>query len=103
MHQRPGVARVEKTARLSGVWHALHAAISFGGDDGFERRGVCCLLRLRPAPRSLAQARAATCADRSGPMTTTAAEHAPGPTSSDELRQIVLRQSHEVAALKEKF
>ena len=57
----------EEAARLPGVRQGLHAADAAGRDDGLVRRGLCRLLRLRPAPRARAGARIARQARSSQP------------------------------------
>ena len=47
MHQRRDTARHQEAPRLPGVRYAVHAAAAPGGNDGFGRRRVRRLLRLR--------------------------------------------------------
>ena len=61
LHQRPGFEGRQKAARLSGVRQAMHAGASAGRDDGFCRRRLRRLLRLRTA---LARPRAERDAER---------------------------------------
>ena len=49
LHQRPGLAGREKTARLPRLRQALHAGASARRDDGFRRGRMRRLLRIRTA------------------------------------------------------
>ena len=49
VHERTGVAGIEKAARMPGLRHALHAGTSARRDHGVERRRVRGVLPLSPA------------------------------------------------------
>ena len=57
LHQRRHPARRQEAARLSRVWHGVHADDAAWRDDGVGRRGMRRVLRLRPAPAGRADDR----------------------------------------------